>query len=100
MILGFKRFFPDGSQTYFKEKILAGAGYGPVVTMPKIHTIRAGSRWHQGMSIQMAYGVRTKKYDQFNKGIEGLQICTGVQNIKIKWLNSTLITSSWYSQQK
>lgn len=85
MILGFKREFPWGEPTYFKEKILSGAGYGPIAGSPKIHSIRNGFRWEKGMSIQMAYGIRTKKYEQFNKGIDGLQICTGFQTLEIYW---------------
>ena len=58
MILGFKQKFPWGEPTYFKEKILAGVGYGPIAGRPKIHTIWDGFRWEKGMNIQMAYGVR------------------------------------------
>jgi hypothetical protein len=67
MVLGFKKEFPWGGPTYFKEKILIGAGYGPPHP-PKIHTIRAGDRWGAGMTIHMANGVRTKNYQQFNIG--------------------------------
>jgi hypothetical protein len=84
MTLGFKKTFPWGEPTYFKEKILAGAGYGPIVSAPKIHTIREGNRWKPGMTIHMAYGVRTKKYEQFNKGIDGLQRVVSVQKIEIE----------------
>ena len=38
------------------------------------------------MSIQMAYGVRTKDYQQFNKGIPSLEKCVSVQRISIKRL--------------
>jgi uncharacterized protein YqfB (UPF0267 family) len=50
MVLGFKE--------QFKPLILAGT---------KIHTIREDSkdRWHPGMRIHMATGVRTKKYHCF-----------------------------------
>jgi len=87
MILGFKQQFPWKEPTYFREKILAGAGYGPIVSMPKIHTMREDpyNRWKAGMSIQMAYGVRTKNYEQFNKGITELEKCVSTQAIKIIW---------------
>lgn len=83
MILGFKKVFPWGEPTNFKEKILAGVGYGPIAGPPKIHTIRAGSRWKAGDLIHMAYGVRSKNYEQFNKGIEGLQRVVSVQDVFI-----------------
>jgi hypothetical protein len=69
MVLGFKRRFP--------VHILAGT---------KIHTIRADphNRWKAGISIQMATGVRTKKYHQFNKGIPGLNKCISTQKIIIE----------------
>lgn len=51
---------------------------------PKIHTIRRGSRWRAGMSIQMAFNVRTKMYDAFNKGIAELETCISVQKIWIR----------------
>lgn len=41
------------------------------------------------MSIQMAYGVRTKKYEQFNKGIEGLQKAVNVQSVNL-WFTGSL----------
>lgn len=68
MILGFK--------PQFVPKILNGT---------KIHTIRKGNRWKPGMSIQMATGVRTKNYCQFNTDISNLQICKSVQTIKIRF---------------
>lgn len=72
MILGFKQTFPDKTPTGFESKI---------ITLEKIHSIRKGHRWHPGMSIQMAFGVRTKNYRQFNKGIETLSKCIHVQDI-------------------
>ncbi len=72
MILGFKEKFADGTLTEFEKKILAGT---------KIHSLRKGDRWRAGMSIQMAHGVRTKKYRVFNNNMERLQVCTGVQDI-------------------
>lgn len=98
MILGFKQKFPWGTQTYFREKILSSAGYvkfdmerffaqkmQPTLFKPKTHTIRAGNRWKPGMKLHMAYGVRTKNYQQFNKGIPELEVVKGVQRIEIKW---------------
>lgn len=96
MILGFKKTFPWGEPTNFKEKILAGVGYMQILSgsiggnltvkideRPKIHTIRAGNRWKAGDLIHMAYGVRSKNYEQFNKGIDGLQRVVSVQTIRI-----------------
>lgn len=85
MILGFKQTFPWGKPTKFKEKILCGV-LPDVYSLhykKKIHSIRKGSRWKPGMSIQMAYGVRTSNYEQFNKDHQGLQTCISVQNISI-----------------
>lgn len=114
MILPFKQYFPwhtekNPAPTYFREKILCGAGYAvgqdddtkkewiykpkdyalefikKVANItPKLHTIRAGNRWKAGDKIHMAYGSRTKNYQQFNKGIPELQIVKSVQSIKIK----------------
>ena len=102
MTLGFKQKFPWGEPTYFREKILAGVGIvsingdnisdGPIMKdgfKPKIHTIRAGNRWKTGNKIHMAYGVRTKKYDQFNKGITELETCISTQTIKL-WITGSL----------
>lgn len=96
MILGFTQKFSNGSPTYFKEKILASVGlvaingdnikHGAIIAdvfSPKIHTIRQGNRWKEGMSIQMATGVRTKNYKQFNKGIPELETVKSVQSIKM-----------------
>jgi len=81
MILGFKQQFPDKTPTRFKEKILSGE---------KIHSIRAGDRWRPGMSIQMAYGVRTKQYEQFNALVRHeLEHCKSVQQLfmtNYQWL--------------
>src|SRR5436190_23967485 len=83
MILGYKRHFKDSTPTLFEEKIISGslefvANYA---VEPKIHSMREGDRWHAGMSIQMAYGVRTKHYRQFNKGIASLSTCISTQEI-------------------
>lgn len=75
MILGFKKKFPWGKPTLFKEKILSGT---------KIHSVREDKkrRWKAGMLIHMAYGVRTKFYDCFcNK-----HRCKSTQEIKIEYL--------------
>jgi hypothetical protein len=74
MILGFMAKFPDGTPTNFKEKILA---------FEKFHTIRKGDRWREGMSIQMAYGVRTRKYEHLNKTIPALQTVKSTQSIEM-----------------
>lgn len=115
MTLGFKEFFPwstkdNPAPTYFREKILASAGYmwltmiypqgkgkpviegesfakkGCILHQKKLHTIRAGSRWKAGDIMHMAYGVRTKNYQQFNKGIPELERVKSVQKIEIKYL--------------
>lgn len=100
MILGFKEHFDKQKTkpTYFREKILAGVGYIPsdvgkmpkngqgvlhLIEHPKIHTIRAGHRWKEGDLMHMAYGVRTKNYCQFNKGIPELERVKSVQDIRI-----------------
>ena len=64
MILGFKN--------QFVPAILDGT---------KIHTIRKDPhhRWKPGMTIQMATGVRTKKYKCFKKAI-----CVSVQEVRIE----------------
>lgn len=81
MILGFKQHFTDKSPTLFKEQILSGK---------KIHSMREGDRWEAGMSIQMAYGVRTKLYEQFNRGIDHLSTCLSVQEVFMTFDRHTL----------
>jgi hypothetical protein len=89
MVLGFKQKFPWGEPTYFREKILYGVGKVIWLTprqikkYPKIHTIRAGTRWKSGDKIHMAYGVRSKNYEQFNKGIPELEVVKSVQKIEM-----------------
>lgn len=63
MVIGFKPQFVD--------KILNGT---------KIHTIREDQygRWHPGMTMHMATGVRTKNYKQFHEAK-----CISVQEISI-----------------
>jgi hypothetical protein len=75
MILGFKTHFPDGTPTDFERKILEGE---------KIHTLRLGHRWKPGTPIQMANGVRTTKYRQFNKKRPDLAVCKSVQTFWLK----------------
>lgn len=107
MILGFKQKFADGTPTNFKSKIANGTMLNPTVTnfwchLPKdfaykIHTLREDpfNRWKAGKSIQMAYGVRTKQYEQFNKGIEELEKCVSTQRVFMTyqgWVGSLEIT--------
>lgn len=53
--------------------------------IPKLHTIRKGNRWREGMKIHFVINNRTKDRFQFAPVIE----CTGVQEIGIiydgKW---------------
>jgi hypothetical protein len=97
MILGFKQNFKDGSPTWFAAKILKGSkcdlynDYKRIVKAfdelpfsppcPKIHSLREGKRWKPGMSIQMAYGVRSRNYYQFNSGATDLTTCKSTQDI-------------------
>jgi hypothetical protein len=59
----------------------------PILKGIKIHTIREDqlNRWHAGRSIQMATGVRTKHYNQFNANKPKLQKCISTQQIVIKY---------------
>lgn len=72
MVLGFKTTI-NGKPTGFPEKILAGT---------KIHSIRSGNRWKQGMKIHPATGVRTKHYKQITPYI--LKVIS-VQDIEIRF---------------
>lgn len=58
MVLGFSEQW-RGEPTRFVEHVLSGR---------KWHTVRWGTRWRVGMSIQFATGVRTKKYRCFHVG--------------------------------
>ena len=71
MVIGFNKQFPD--------KITAGT---------KKHTLREDvhNRWHAGMVMHMATGVRTKNYNCFK-----LDTCKGTQKIRI-WHRSLLVT--------
>jgi len=91
MILGFTTQI-QGEQTHFPEKILAGVDPElRKIYAPKIHTIRGGHRWKAGNSIQMATGVRTANYNQFNKGIPELSVCKSVQDIAVKYIDGAPI---------
>ena len=92
MILGFKQKFKDGEPTNFREKILAGIDkeYSNCYT-PKIHSIRKGYRWDAGRIVQMAYGVRTTNYQQFNVGIKPLQKCISTQFIGMTFNQGHLV---------
>lgn len=80
MVLGFKTKNPvTGQDTRFEELILNNF---------KIHSLRKGDRWKAGMSIQMATGVRTKNYRQFNAFRLDLQLCKGVQTIQFDCIKS------------
>lgn len=85
MVLPYSKTYPwnDNLPTAFANKIIA-----PYVDQfkdytPKIHTIREGDRWKAGNSIQMAYGVRTKDYFQFNYEVKETQVCKSTQRIII-----------------
>lgn len=97
MILGFKQKFDSGTETKFKEKIYAGLAIKQNTFYPaseiKIHSMRAGERWKAGNSIQMAYGVRTKKYKQFNKAAKykKLQKCISVQKVLMGLTDDELV---------
>jgi hypothetical protein len=97
MILSFKTKFKkpgtpiDGKPTHFKELILGYDWNNSIiiddkVRLPKLHTIREDkpNRWHEGLTIHMAYGHRTKQYDQFNKGHDRISTVTGIQAIRIE----------------
>ena len=83
MILGYKTLV-NGKPTCFVQKILAcKLEQYKQAYKPKIHTIRKGNRWKKGNTIQMATGVGTKDYFQFNGGGIGLDICKNVQSFEI-----------------
>lgn len=73
MVLGFKKQFVQ-----------------PIKKGIKIHTIRhdVHSRWKAGRTIQMATGVRTKKYKCFRK-----DVCKSIQDIQIIHYDS--IAEQW-----
>lgn len=86
MVLPYSKTYPwdDRRPTNFAAKILSPYVTGFSKYDPKLHTIRLGERWKAGNSIQMAYGVRTKDYFQFNDEIPELGFCKSVQKIVIK----------------
>lgn len=63
----------------------------PILSGTKIHTIRLDkhNRWHAGKSIQMATGVRTKAYHQFNDDRADIKKCISTQKIVIQWYKFT-----------
>ena len=106
MILGFKEYFNNDLKrpTYFPEKILApyyktytpGTPSLEISYIPKLHSIRKGNRWKSGNSIQMATGVRTKRYNQFNRRIDGLEKCISVQVIEIVYNDPNVLLKPMY----
>jgi len=101
MVLGYSKKFPDGSPTFFREKImkqydntfdrtkfkLTPDELVEYIRMsddlhPKIHSIRidTGKRWRAGRIVQHAYGTRTKNHTQFFESM-----CTAVQRITIQY---------------
>lgn len=101
-----------GAPTYFREKILLGAGYGVIRLLegkdkivkpssiqlqaiakigninPKLHTLRADphDRWKAGRKIEMVYrGAGYKILSHFNKGIPELEKCVSTQKVEIKY---------------
>lgn len=76
MILGFKETI-EGKRTYFVARILTG---------DKKFTLRDDrqDKWVPGRKIEMATGIRTKHYRQFNENRTDLQVCTGTQVAVIK----------------
>lgn len=74
-----------GFKDRFKELILSGE---------KIHTIRQDlyDRWHKGMKIHFATGIRTTNYNCFKEGE-----CISTQTIEFKWHNHNKgkVNESW-----
>jgi len=89
MILGFKTTFPWGEATGFIDKILACVY--PSKYIPKRHTIRTGQRWKAGDWLHMATGVRTAKYQQFNKGVYELAKCRATQRFDLTYRNRDVV---------
>src|SRR5688500_11448971 len=85
MTLGYKEAFPDGTPTFFKEKILAGIieSGGDIKVLPhvpKLHSMREDihDRWYPNMMIHHVYGNRTKRRQCFLKNK-----CTSTQRVLI-----------------
>lgn len=64
---------------YCGVELLNDGYYQQSSVNPKLHTIRAGTRWEAGMDIHFAINPRSKNYFQFAPVME----CTGVQEIEI-----------------
>jgi hypothetical protein len=100
MILGFKRKFPWGEPTLFKEKInycLDKVNTLDRSMFPKVHSIRKGSRWKPGMLIHLAYGQRTKQYECFQlatvKTVQAVRIYTDIKEV---WVAKRGIDNSYF----
>lgn len=102
MILGFKTHFPWKEETFFWQKIIASVPVDPAnpqgspgnmfqMYQPKLHTMRQGQRIRRGTWLHMATGVRTSKYYQFNKGIEKLAKCRGIQRLDLTFRSKDVI---------
>jgi len=104
MILGYRQYFPWGTQTCFRAKIRNQIYNLPhsilfpsiKITQRKIHTIREDvhNRWKPGMKIHHAYGVRTKKYDCFAESD-----CVSVQSIEIYQVSIDDVDASSYTKE-
>lgn len=112
MILPFTQKFPDGTRTYFAEKIISSnttkkesdflnfyikkpdyysrlifldtKGINEGKYLPKIHTIREDlkNRWNIGNKIHAVYNNCSKNQFQFTPTFK----CTGIQKIEITFL--------------
>jgi hypothetical protein len=93
VILGFKTKFPWGEPTNFVGKILSCPHECSFLyeLTPKRHTIRTGQRFRAGISIQMATGVRTKHYEQFNRNIKELETCISVQRFDLTFRSPDVV---------
>lgn len=79
-------FGNKGTREYTIWETFPGQGFvktDKLILKPKLTTIRIGNRWKVGDKIHMATGVRTKDYNQFNKGIPELETVKSVQTVKI-----------------
>lgn len=95
MILSFKDKFPWDEPTFFIYKILACVlkAYSHAFVAKK-HTIRKykdPERIKAGTVIQMATGVRTKEYYQFNKNVPELSVCKSTQRIDITYRANNVV---------
>ena len=98
MNLGFRTKWPDGSKTYFPEKIMKSLGYHTIGHQfdlnisknckPKIHTIREDkkNRWKKGNDIHFIINNRKKNRLQFMPIIHVIS----VQTIKIEWIQEEI----------